>query len=167
MIISLIVATAKNGVIGVNGDLPWRLPRDMKFFSETTRGHHVLTGRKNYESIPKKFRPLPGRTNLVITRNADFTEEGIFAFDSINKAIDHARNHNETELFIIGGGEIYRQCIERADRIYLTQVEAKIEGDTHFPELDQRDWNRQLLFEQPQDDVHNFAFKTYLLERKD
>lgn len=166
MIISLIVAVAKNGVIGLNGDLPWKLPRDLKFFSDTTRGHHVLTGRKNYESIPRKFRPLPGRTNLVITRNPDFAEDGIFVFDSIDQAIEFARKQNEQELFIIGGGQIYRQCIDMATRIYLTQVEAEIEGDTHFPMLDEKIWSRKLLLEQPQDDVHNFAFKTYVLERK-
>ncbi|GAB4380330.1 MAG: type 3 dihydrofolate reductase [Salibacteraceae bacterium] len=165
MIISLIAAISKNHVIGRDGDLPWHLPRDLRFFSDTTRGHHVLMGRKNFDTIPDKYRPLPNRTNLVVTRSNDFHPPGVHVFHSIDDAINHARNRGERELFIIGGGEIYRQCIDLADRLYITHVDAEIEGDTYFPEFDESDWQKELLLSQPVDDVHKFPFKTYLYSR--
>lgn len=165
MIISLIAAVAKNNVIGVKGDLPWHLPADLKFFSNTTRGHHVIMGRKNYDSIPDKYRPLPGRPNIVVTRNRDFTDEGITVRHSVADAIDYARSQNEEELFIIGGGNIYAQTIDLADRLYITHVDAAPEGDTYFPEFDPSKWNKHLLLEQPEDAVHNCAFITYVYSK--
>jgi dihydrofolate reductase len=166
MIVSLIAAVAKNGVIGIKGDLPWSLPNDMKFFSKTTRGHHVLMGRKNYDSIPDKFRPLPGRPNLVVTRGGLGFAEGAYGFASILDAIDFAKANGETELFVIGGGEIYAQTMDIADRVYLTEIEASIDGDTVFPDFKRENWTKELLLEQSKDDVHNFAFKTYCYLRK-
>jgi dihydrofolate reductase len=134
MRISIIVAVANNGVIGRNNDLVWRLRDDMKFFSETTRGHAVLTGRKNYESIPEKFRPLPGRQNIVITRNAAYEAPGAEVVHSLDAALEAARGGGSTEAFIIGGGQIYREALGRqdVDRILITHVDAEPEGDTFF-----------------------------------
>lgn len=134
MRISIIVAVANNGVIGRDNDLVWRLRDDMKFFSETTRGHVVITGRKNYESIPEKFRPLPHRTNIVVTRNADYAAPGAEVVHSLQAALDAAAAAGAADAFIIGGGEIYRQALERGDvgRVLLTHVDAAPDGDTFF-----------------------------------
>lgn len=162
MIISLIAAVAKNNVIGAKGDLPWHLPRDLKFFSDTTRGHHVVMGRKNYDSIPPKYRPLPSRPNVVVTRNRDFRDEDVSVVHSLDEAIALAEAAGESELFIIGGGEIYAQSMSMADRLYITHVDAAPEGDTYFPDFDPAQWKSRLLLEQAVDDVHNYAFKTYV-----
>ena len=134
MRISIIVAVANNGVIGRDNDLVWRLRDDMKFFSETTRGHAVITGRKNYESIPEKFRPLPHRTNIVVTRNSEYAAPGAQVVHALQAAVDAAAATGAAEAFIIGGGEIYRQALERGDvsRLLLTHVDAAPEGDTFF-----------------------------------
>ena len=166
MIISLIAAIAKNRVIGSNGDLPWHLPADLKFFSDTTRNHHVLMGRKNFDSIPDPYRPLKNRVNMIATRNLRFKAHGAVVFTSIEEAIEYAREANESELFIIGGGDIYNQCLDRADRMYLTHVQAEVEGDTYFPEFNPDLWSRSLLLDHPRDNVHNYAFKTYVYTRK-
>ncbi|MBO74388.1 MAG: hypothetical protein CMD33_03850 [Flavobacteriales bacterium] len=134
MRISIIVAVANNGVIGRDNDLVWRLRDDMKFFSKTTRGHVVITGRKNYESIPEKFRPLPHRDNIVITRNLEYEAPGGHVVHSLDEALTHAASTGASESFIIGGGEIYRQALKRSDveRVLLTHVDAEPEGDTFF-----------------------------------
>ena len=134
MRISLIVAVASNGVIGRTTDLVWRLRDDMKFFSETTRGQAVITGRKNYESIPEKFRPLPHRTNIVVTRNTEYAAPGAQVVHSLQEALDAAAVAGAEEAFIIGGGEIYRQALERDEvgRALLTHVDAAPEGDSFF-----------------------------------
>jgi dihydrofolate reductase len=166
MIISLIAAVSKNNVIGVDGDLPWSLPADMKFFSKTTRGHHVLMGRKNFDSIPDRFRPLPSRPNIVVTRNGSFTAEGVIVCNSIEAGIAHAEQAGEEELFIIGGGDIYKQCLSIADRLYITHVNTVIEGDAFFPAFDPSDWEQEVLIEHPIDDVHNFSFEVCLYRKK-
>ncbi|MEQ9188171.1 MAG: dihydrofolate reductase [Cryomorphaceae bacterium] len=167
MIISLIAAVGENNIIGANGDLPWSLPDDMKFFSKTTRGHHVLMGRKNYDSIPEKYRPLPGRPNIVVTRNRDFTDDAVLVANSIEEGIAAARAAGESELFIIGGGEIYRQTIAQADRLYLTHVHASPEGETYFPEFRSEEWRKKTLTSHPKDDVHNFSFEICVYYKND
>jgi dihydrofolate reductase len=134
--ISLIVAAANNNVIGKDNSLIWHLPNDMKFFKEKTTGHCIITGRKNYESIPEKFRPLPNRTNIVITRQQDYTAPRAIVVSSIEDAIDKANATNDEEIFIIGGAEIYKQTIAIADKIYLTQIHHSFEGDAFFPTID-------------------------------
>ncbi len=166
MIISLIAAVGKNNVIGANGDLPWSLPTDMKFFSKTTRGHHVLMGRKNFDSIPEKYRPLPGRPNLVVSRKTDFIANDIEVFHDIKSAIDFAKEQGEDELFIIGGGEIYNQTIQLADRLYITHVDAAPNGDAHFPEFDHSTFSVEEIASYSKDDVHNFDFKICLYTKK-
>jgi dihydrofolate reductase len=137
MKVSLIVAVAENRVIGKDNDLIWHLPKDMKFFKETTVGHHVIMGRKNFESIPKKYRPLPNRTNVVITRQTNYQAEGCIVVNSVEEALAIAKKSGDTEPFIIGGGQIYKIALEQdlVDRIYLTEVQHSYDGDTFFPEL--------------------------------
>ena len=162
MRISIIVAVAANGVIGRDNDLVWRLRDDMKFFSETTRGHVVITGRKNYESIPEKFRPLPHRTNIVVTRNAAYEASGAQVVHSLEAALEAASATGAAEAFIIGGGEIYRQSMERGDvdRVLLTHVEAEPEGDTFFDlAAVSEGWNRSSHGRFDADDRNEFAFE--------
>lgn len=159
--ISIIVAMAENRVIGVNNTLPWRLPADLKHFRQLTTGHHVIMGRRNYESIGK---PLPDRTNIVVTRNPAYQAPGCVIRHSLDDALHIAGN--DPEIFIIGGAEIYRQALDKADRIYLTLVHANIAGDTFFPEFDAREWNEssRLRHEADEKNPHACSFVTY--ERK-
>ena len=130
--INIIVAMGKNREIGAANDLLWRLSSDLKRFKELTMGHPIVMGRKTYESIG---RPLPGRTSIVITRQPDFGPEGVVVVDSLERALQAAREL-DSEVFVIGGGEIYAQALPRADRVYLTKVLAEFpQADTFFPEL--------------------------------
>lgn len=133
--ISIIVAVAEEGVIGGNNQLLWRISEDLKRFKAITTGHPVVMGRKTWESLG---RPLPNRTNVVISRNAAFEAVGATVVGSLEQAV--AMLPDNEEIFIIGGGEIYRQAIGMANRIYLTQVHNKYEGDTTFPEIDSKKW---------------------------
>jgi dihydrofolate reductase len=133
--VSLIVAMAKNRVIGVNNTLPWRLPADLKHFKALTMGHHIVMGRKTYESIGK---PLPGRTSVVVTRNAGYSAPGVTAVNSLPAAISACGD--DDEIFVIGGAELYLQAITLADRIYLTEIDADIRGDAYFPEFNPGEW---------------------------
>ncbi|TAL60289.1 MAG: dihydrofolate reductase, partial [Bacteroidetes bacterium] len=152
MIISLIVAVSENNVIGKNNALPWHLPADIKYFRDTTMGHCVIMGRKNYDSIPLKYRPLDGRTNMVVTRQKDFKAEGCIVVNSIEDALKEAEKvifqtpnsqlptPNPEEVFIIGGADIYRQTIAVADKIYYTKIHDSFEGDAFFPSIDPTKW---------------------------
>ena len=135
MIVTAIAAVSTNGVIGRKGDLPWHLPDDLKFFQRNTLGHHVIMGRKNWESIPDKFRPLKDRVNVVITRQPDYEAFGAVVVGSLEQALELARFNGETEAFIIGGGEIFSEAFRTGvvDRIYLTRVHAEVPGDVLFP----------------------------------
>ena len=158
--ISIIVALAENRVIGVNNTLPWRLPNDLKHFRHLTTGHAIILGRKNYESIGK---PLPERTNIVITRNHDFRADGCLIAHSLDAAL--ALVNNDPEIFVIGGAEIYRAALARTDRLYLTRVHAAIAGDTHFPEFDETEW-REISRERHEcDERHAYAYSFVVLER--
>ena len=165
MIISLIAALTQNRVIGKNNTLPWSLPDDMKYFMQTTRQHHVVMGRKNYQSLPEKFRPLPNRTNLVVSRQVDFNAPNCTVVSSVEKAIAIARQNNETELFIIGGAEIYQLAISLADRLYLTEIQTKIDGDTYFPLVDNTAWIELSRVHHATDDRHSFAFDFVIYEK--
>lgn len=155
-----IAAVAKNGEIGKDNDLIWRLPADMKFFKETTFGHHVITGRKNYESIPERFRPLPGRVNVVLTRNAEYEVNGGEVVSSLEQALDLAQNNGETEAFIIGGGEVYRLALEsgRLTKMYITHLNASFEADTFFPKFEASDWTSKVLVEHSADEKNKYNF---------
>jgi dihydrofolate reductase len=133
--LSLIVAMSENRVIGVENRLPWHIPEDLKRFKQITSGHPILMGRKTFESIGK---PLPGRTNVVISRNRDYRVEGVVTCFSLEEALQWAaKAPGSDEIFVIGGGEIFRQALPIADRIYLTEVEWPFEGDAHFPDFDE------------------------------
>ena len=138
---SMIVAMAENRVIGINNKLPWHLPNDLKYFKQVTMGKPIVMGRKTFESIGK---PLPGRTNIVITRNAGWVSDGVKVAHSLNQAYELAAAIGEidgqSELMIIGGDQIYQSSLSEVDRIYLTQVHASVEGDAWFPELDWSQW---------------------------
>ena len=166
MIISLIVATAKNRVIGKNNQLIWHLPKDMKFFMDTTIHHPVIMGRKNFESIPEKYRPLKNRDNIIITRNRNYTAEGCAIVHSIEESIEYVNKNLKTnELFIIGGGEIYKKSLEMnvVDRMYITHIETAFDGDTFFPEINGENWSTDTIMKHAKDDKnpHDFNIVMY------
>lgn len=159
MIISIIVAAAKNLAIGKNNDLLWHLPKDMQFFKDTTKGHCIITGRKNYHSIPEKFRPLPNRTNIVVTRDQSLKLDGAIVVNSIEKAINIAQSKNESEVFIIGGGEIYKQSLHLADKLYITEVNTSFEdADTFFPDYKNNAWKEVSRMHYSKDNKNKFDF---------
>lgn len=166
MIISLIAALTENRVIGRDNDLPWHLPDDMKYFMQTTSGHHVIMGRKNYESIPDKFRPLPNRANIVVTRQEAYNAPGCMVVNSIPDAIDIAIDNHETEIFIIGGAEIYTQSMALANRLYLTEIRTSLEGDAFFPMFNKHEWNEVSRKHHPADARHQHAFDFVIYEKK-
>jgi len=166
MIISLIAAVSKNRVIGKDNDLPWNLPNDMKYFMQTTSRHHVIMGRKNYESIPEKFRPLPNRTNIVVTHQRDYQAPGCAVVHSIEDALTIARDSKEQEVFIIGGAGIFGQSLDFTQRMYLTEIDAVVEGDTYFPEYDPENWIEVSRKHHPTDERHAYAFDFVVYERK-
>jgi dihydrofolate reductase len=159
--ISIIAAMAENRVIGVNNTLPWRLPADLRHFRQLTTGHHVIMGRRNYESIG---RPLPERTNIVVTRNRDYRAPGCEVRQSLEEALRDAGD--DPEVFVIGGAEIYRQALDKADRIYLTLVHADVPGDTFFPEFDARDWNEISRARHEADEKNPYACSFVTYDRK-
>lgn len=137
--ISLIVAASNNNAIGKANEMLWHLPEDLKFFKNTTWGMPVIMGRKTFESVGK---PLPGRTNIIVTTNKDWQAEGTKTTTSIEDAIIAAKDTNAKEIFITGGGEIYKQSMDIADKIYLTRVNTEIDGDAYFPEIDETIWEK-------------------------
>ena len=159
--ISLIVAMAQNGVIGRDNALPWRLPEDLKRFKEFTLGKPILMGRKTFEAIG---RPLPGRANLVLTRDRDWRAKGVIAVHSVEEALLQTRTCDE--LVAIGGAEIYRLLLPLARRIYLTHVHADIPGDTYFPAFDPAQWDDVEFRSLPADERHAYPLTFVTLERR-
>ncbi len=166
MIISMIAALSKNQVIGKNNALPWHLPDDMKYFMQTTKAHVVIMGRKNYQSIPEKFRPLPNRTNIVVTRQSTFQALGCQVVHSLPEALALASKGDEEEVFIIGGSEIYKEGILIADRLYLTEIQAETPGDVYFPSLNQANWKEVSRQHHPIDIHHIFPFDFVVYSRQ-
>ncbi len=162
MIISAIVAKTQNNVIGKDNDIPWYLPNDLKYFKRMTLGHHIILGRKNYEAIG---RPLPRRTNIVVTRSKDYVAEGCLVVHSIDEALALARSAGEEEVFICGGGEIYRQTMDLWNKLYLTEVEGVVEGDVFFPEIEEEEWREISIKLNKADERHAFDFNFRVLER--
>lgn len=158
--LSLVVAMAKNRVIGAGGRIPWHLPNELQLFKRVTMGHPIIMGRKTYESIG---RLLPGRATVIVTRQADYRVPGALIAHSLDAAI--AACGHEDEIFVIGGGELYREALPRADRIYLTTVEAEPAGDTYMPELDERAWRETSSEFFPADARHAYAYRFAVLDR--
>ncbi len=163
MLISYIVAASTNNVIGKNNQLLWSLPNDMKFFKNTTWAMPVLMGRKTYDSLGK---PLPGRLNIIITRQTGWQPEGVIVVHSLDDAIAAAKQADYKEAFIIGGGEIFKQGLPVTDRIYLTRVDAELEGDAFFPELDPQIWHMTSERSFPADARHAYAYHFQVWEKK-
>ncbi|MGB7432311.1 MAG: dihydrofolate reductase [Ahrensia sp.] len=177
-IISIIVATSANHIIGRNGDMPWKLSSDLKRFKALTMGHPVIMGRKTFESIGK---PLPGRLNIVVTRNHDWESDGVLRVSSLPAALDlgcenirsiHAQATEETdtddlprEVFIIGGGEIYRQALALADVLYVTHIDAEIDGDTAFPAIDEAAFEKTHEEAVPRGERDSHATRFVIYER--
>jgi dihydrofolate reductase len=159
--ITVIAAVAENNALGKENQLLWHLPDDFKRFKTLTSGHYIIMGRKTFESFPK---PLPNRTHVIISRQANYQPEGCIVVNSLEQAIEACPKTEE--VFIIGGGEIYRQSIAVADKLDLTIVHASFEADTHFPEIDLSQW--QLVFEEhhPKDERHDYAFTFQTFARK-
>ncbi|MBO0858794.1 MAG: dihydrofolate reductase [Chloracidobacterium sp.] len=149
--------------IGIDNRLPWRLPADLKRFRDLTMGHHIIVGRRTFESIG---RPLPGRRMIVVTRDENYTAEGCDLVHSIKDALNLARERGEGEIFVCGGAEIYARSIPVAERMYLTFVDAEVAADTFFPEFDERDWNELESFYQPADERNQYPFTFKKMIRK-
>ncbi len=160
--ISLIVAMDRNRLIGINNKLPWRLPDDMKWFVEKTMGKPVVMGRKTYDSIPSKFKPLSGRENIIITRNPDYKAEGCTIVHSIESAIQDV-----PEIIIAGGTQIYELCLPIVNRIYLTEVDGEFEGDAYFPELDLTNWQETYNQKHTANKRNSHAFTWVILDKKE
>ncbi len=160
--ISIIVAVARNGAIGKNNDLLWHIPDDFKWFKKHTRGHSVVMGKKTWESLP--IRPLPGRTNIVISDNPVDKFEGCQMVNSIEEAID--RMSEDQENFIIGGGSIYGQFLPLAHKFYLTRVHRDFDADIFFPEFDIDEWKEVYHEEHPEKEPEKLGFSFFIYERK-
>ncbi len=164
MKISLIAAVAENGVIGRDNDMPWHLPDDFAFFKRKTSHHPIIMGRKSLESLGK---PLPNRTNIVITRNLDFTADGVTVVHTLDDAVAEAKKATGTtnEIFVIGGAEIYKLALPIATTLYLTEIHQTYEGDTHFPAFDKHEWQEISRRPHPADERHKVAFDFVEYER--
>lgn len=162
MQISLIVAAAQNGVIGRDNQLIWHLPEDLKQFRRMTTGHPIIMGRKTFESIGK---PLPNRTSIVITRNHNWSFDGVVVVNSLVEAIEVARQTGTDEAFVIGGAEIYRHALPIVDKIYLTEVKVNFEGDAYFEILNPTDWQEISRIHHTTDAKHAVAFDFVALEK--
>lgn len=157
--VTIVVAMGEKNEIGSNNQLLWHLPKDLKHFKDLTSGHPVIMGRKTYESIGK---PLPNRTNIVISRQKDWFEEGILIVGSIKEAVKFAKKIDE-EVFIIGGGNIYEQTMDITDKLEVTLVKADLEADTFFPKIDDKIWmkTQEVCHEKDEKNPYDFCFQTY------
>ncbi len=163
MIISAIAAVAQNNVIGRENTIPWYLPADLKYFKKTTLHHHVIMGRKTFRSIG---RPLPKRTNIVLSRDPFFTASNILVARSLPEALEIAAANDESEAFIIGGGQIYEMSLPFLDRVYLTVVDLTVEGNVFFPQLDLSQWHLTFNESHPPDEKNQYSYTFKIFEKK-
>lgn len=154
--LSLIVAIANNGVIGIDNTLPWHLPEDLKRFKALTMGHHIIMGRKTYDSLG---RLLPGRTTVIVTRNADYEVEGALIAHSLEQAI--ALCGNDDEVFLIGGAELYRAGLGLSNKLYITEIDLDVVGDAHFPQIDDAQWQETAREAHVSEKGLKFSYVTY------
>jgi dihydrofolate reductase len=161
--LSHIVAASENNVIGLNNELPWNLPNDFKYFKNKTWGMPIIMGRKSFNSLKE---PLPGRLNIVITRQNSLKPEGFILVNNIDDAIEKAKESDAKEIFIIGGGEIFKQTFDRVSRIYFTRVHATLDGDTFYPKINKDKWS--LIDQQsfPADEKNNYAYTFEVWDKK-
>lgn len=167
--VKLIVAKGANDVIGKDNDLIWHLPADMRFFTQTTKGHIVIMGRRNWDSIPLKYRPLSDRVNVVITRNAAFKDPGCAVFHSIEAALHHYQQAGSSQdIFIIGGGQIYNHALENdlVDEMLVTHIDQDFEGDTWFPVIDASKWQKTQVMSHPKDEKNAYSFTVFKYTRQ-
>jgi dihydrofolate reductase len=158
--VSLIVAMGKNRVIGANGAIPWRLPNELQLFKRVTMGHHIIMGRKTWESIG---RLLPGRTSVIVTRQKNYAVAGAVVASSLEAAL--AACKNDSEVFVIGGGQLYQLALPLAQRIYLTTVDVEPAGDTHMPEFNAAEWREVSSESFASDEKHAYAYRFSVRER--
>lgn len=163
MIVSAIVAVAKNRVIGKDNNIPWYLSSDLKYFKKTTLNHHVIMGRKSFQSIG---RPLPKRTNIILTRDPFFIATGCITAHTLEEALAIAHDNGEEEVFIIGGAQIYELALPYLDRLYYTEVDAEPEGEILFPELNWDDWQLLSKKDHPAGERDDFPFTSKVYRRK-
>lgn len=164
MTISIIVAATLNNIIGNKGATPWYLPDDLRYFKRTTLHHHIIMGRKTFEEFGL-HKPLPQRTNIIITHRKEWQPEGCLVVHHIEDALDIARQNGETEAFIVGGEQIYRWAMPYCHRIYLTRIETVLDGDTFFPDIDLTYWREMSRSEHPTDEKHAYSFAFIVYER--
>jgi dihydrofolate reductase len=166
--VALIAAVGENGVIGADGGIPWRLPTDFAFFKRMTLGKPLILGRKTFESIG---RPLPGRTNIVVSRQKGYQPDGVIVIDTLDAALDHAQAiaaaDRADEVMIGGGAQIYREAMARADRLYVTHVALSPEGDTRFPAIDEKVWETEAQPEVFRTDRDSANFQVRIYRRRD
>lgn len=160
MKVSLLAAVARDGVIGRDGTIPWRIPEDARRFQELTLGHPVVMGRRTWESLPDRFRPLPGRRNVVVTRNATWRADGADRADSLDEALRLVGG--EPQVFVIGGAELYAEALPLADELLLTEIDAEVEGDTFFPSWDRAAFHEKSREQHLSETGIPFSFVTYL-----
>ena len=163
MIISAIVAMNPDGLIGDQNKIPWHLPADLKYFKKITLGHHILMGRKCFDSIGKS---LPGRKNIVVTKNPTFIVTDCIITNSIEEGILIAQQNKEEEMFIIGGGEIYRRSMHLVNKLYLTMVQFNGSGDVFFPQIDYDEWSLISDEKHTSDDKNNYDYSFLIYKRK-
>lgn len=160
--LSFIFAMDKNRVIGKNNDLPWRLPEDLKFFKRVTMGHPIVMGRKTHESIG---RALPGRENIIVTRDNNYKAEGCTVIHSVSE-VERIGKESEEEVFVIGGSELFKATFDAADRLYITYIEEEFEGDTFFPEFDEKEWKLLSKDKGLKDEKNIYDYFFMIYERK-
>ena len=161
--ISFVVAMDRNRLIGAGDGLPWRLPDEIRRFKEITMGHAVLIGRKTYESIPDKFRPLKGRTNIVLTSQKDYEAPGCIVVHNMHDALTAVGA--DQEMMVIGGAHVFEELMPLVDRLYLTEIDGEYRGDVYFPELDLSEWQEVANEGHPRDERHDFPFTFLILDR--
>ncbi len=168
MKIIIIAAIAEDNAIGKNNDLLWHLPDDMKFFKDQTSHHPVIMGRRNYDSIPERFRPLNNRLNIIITRNKDFKAKDCLVFYTLLDAIAHTEQSGYEKAYIIGGGEIYTLALQlnTVDEMLLTEVKTTLDADAYFPDFNRGEWQSEHLFSHPADSRHLYPFEIVSYSKK-
>ncbi len=166
--VKLIVAKGENNEIGKDNDLIWHLPADMRFFTQTTKNHIVIMGRKNWDSIPLKYRPLSNRINAVVTRNTEFSHPDCDTFHSVEAAIAHYKKTEDKTIFIIGGAQVYKYCLDHqlVDEMLITYIKESFEADAFFPNFEAKEWEQEMIMDYKKDEKNPYDFTVYRFIKK-